>query len=208
MEPGDSTLIDKQLLASGFTITQLIELSGLSIAQSINLEIPSHQNILCLIGPGNNGSDGLATSRYLQIFGHKVHIKVITKVKHPDLLKLALEFECFLVDHELDIKEYDYVVDALFGVVMNRELSTEYLKIIENVKESRVVSIDVATGNIDPFMLVSLTAPKIDDCGFKGVHYLCGRFLNPKVIRSTHNAHLGGPIHVRKSGGLEGGLAV
>lgn len=60
----------------GFSVDQLMELAGLSVACSLAAEYPcsSHPRVLVLAGPGNNGGDGLVAARHLHHFGYKVEV--------------------------------------------------------------------------------------------------------------------------------------
>lgn len=55
----------------GFSVDQLMELAGLSVASSIESVYPrpTYNKILVLCGPGNNGGDGLVAARHLKHFG-------------------------------------------------------------------------------------------------------------------------------------------
>jgi NAD(P)H-hydrate epimerase len=68
--------IDAKLMgpAYGFSIDQLMELAGLSIASALQTVYPpaSHRRVLVLAGPGNNGGDGLVAGRHLHHFGYDV----------------------------------------------------------------------------------------------------------------------------------------
>ncbi|KAL1163960.1 hypothetical protein V6Z11_A06G037700 [Gossypium hirsutum] len=69
----------------GFSVDQLMELAGLSVATSIaeflgvQMELllfqvcqPSEYNcVLAICGPGNNGGDGLVAAHHLYHFGYK-----------------------------------------------------------------------------------------------------------------------------------------
>ena len=57
----------------GFSIDQLMELAGLSVASSILAEYPPAQypKILIVAGPDNNGGDGLVAALHLSHFGYK-----------------------------------------------------------------------------------------------------------------------------------------
>lgn len=57
----------------GFSIDQLMELAGLSVASAILAEYPPSQysRVLIVAGPGNNGGDGLVAARHLYHFGYK-----------------------------------------------------------------------------------------------------------------------------------------
>ncbi|KAL6497449.1 Pyridoxine/pyridoxamine 5'-phosphate oxidase 1, chloroplastic [Orobanche gracilis] len=66
--------IDDLLTGSlGFTIDQLMELAGLSVASAVSeVYKPSENNrVLVICGPGNNGGDGLVAARHLHHFGYK-----------------------------------------------------------------------------------------------------------------------------------------
>ncbi len=71
--------IDEELMGPlGFSVDQLMELAGLSVACSLAAEYPatSHPRVLVLAGPGNNGGDGLVAARHLHHFGYQVEVRV------------------------------------------------------------------------------------------------------------------------------------
>jgi hydroxyethylthiazole kinase-like uncharacterized protein yjeF len=59
----------------GFSVDQLMELAGLSVACAVHAEACQAANILVLAGPGNNGGDGLVAARHLHHFGHHVNVR-------------------------------------------------------------------------------------------------------------------------------------
>ena len=76
----EAQAVDEQLMGPlGFSVDQLMELAGLSVAQSIEAEYPAakYKRVLILAGPGNNGGDGLVAARHLYHFGYQV------EVRHP-----------------------------------------------------------------------------------------------------------------------------
>ncbi|KAK4058364.1 hypothetical protein OIO90_000522 [Microbotryomycetes sp. JL221] len=88
----EAQMIDKELMGSdgAFSIDQLMELAGLSIAQwvaqlyPLGPELPldeegrrqkrHNERILCVAGPGNQGGDGLVAARHLHHFGYSTSI--------------------------------------------------------------------------------------------------------------------------------------
>lgn len=60
----------------GFSVDQLMELAGLSVACSLASEYPlhTHPQVLVIAGPGNNGGDGLVAARHLHHFGYQVKV--------------------------------------------------------------------------------------------------------------------------------------
>lgn len=80
-----------------FTLPQLMELAGLTVAQIIHKYFPpsaQYKNVFIAIGPGNNGGDGLVAARHLAIFGYSVTIyKPKTDKEQPDffhVIKISL----------------------------------------------------------------------------------------------------------------------
>lgn len=63
--------IDAELMASpGFSLDQLMELAGLSVAAALHDAFPARRRVLVVAGPGNNGGDGLVAARHLFHFGY------------------------------------------------------------------------------------------------------------------------------------------
>jgi NAD(P)H-hydrate epimerase len=68
-------LIDEELMGSqlGFSLDQLMELAGLSVASAVSSEYGKCR-VLVVAGPGNNGGDGLVAARHLTHFGYDVKV--------------------------------------------------------------------------------------------------------------------------------------
>ena len=69
--------LDKELMSTpGFTLEQLMELAGLSVAEAVYTVMEESTSskplkILVICGPGNNGGDGLVAARHLVLFGYE-----------------------------------------------------------------------------------------------------------------------------------------
>ncbi|KAL6184652.1 hypothetical protein ACLB2K_046052 [Fragaria x ananassa] len=117
--------IDEILMGPlGFSVDQLMELAGLSVATSIaEVYKPSEYNrVLTICGPGNNGGDGLVAARHLHHFGYKPFICYPKRTAKPLYTGLVTQLESLSVpfisveDLPLDLsKDFDIVVDAMFG---------------------------------------------------------------------------------------------
>ena len=83
-------------------------------------------------------------------------------------------------------------MDAIFGFSFKGEPREPFDTVIEALKETNkpIVSVDIPSAwdvekgdpeakYFTPSVLVSLTAPKLGSKGFKGTHYLGGRFVPP-----------------------------
>ena len=57
-----------------YSLQQLMELAGLTVALAIVKYYPNDKNIFIATGPGNNGGDGLVASRHLSIFNYSVTV--------------------------------------------------------------------------------------------------------------------------------------
>jgi NAD(P)H-hydrate epimerase len=70
--------IDQELFHDHkYSIDQLMELAGLSVASAIAKCYPLDQlkpeGVLVCCGPGNNGGDGLVAARHLKLFVSRLH---------------------------------------------------------------------------------------------------------------------------------------
>lgn len=201
--------IDEELmsLSIGYSIDQLIEIAGLSVAQAIQVSqlAKSKKRILTIVGPGNNGGDGLVASRYLKEYGYDIEIYVPKEPKN-DLYKRLIQqcksynipFVSGKVIDELNEKNYDLIIDSIFGFSFKGSIREPYNSIITKISESKIsiCSIDIPSGwdvdkgNINhtftPEMLISLTLPKTCSKKYKGEHYLGGRFVPQSLYDKYH----------------------
>ncbi|KAL4858803.1 Pyridoxine/pyridoxamine 5'-phosphate oxidase 1 [Chlorella vulgaris] len=201
-------MLDEELMGPlGFSVDQLMELAGLSVASAAATEYPvsTHPRVLVVAGPGNNGGDGLVAARHLHHFGHTVTICYPKPTDRP--LYKGLVTQCrslgiaFVGADELESaplsERYDVVLDAMFGFSFKGAPRPPFDSLIEMMKPGArpppVVAVDIPSGwsveagdesgeGLRPDMLVSLTAPKACARQFAGSHhYLGGRFVPPQI---------------------------
>ncbi|GMP54679.1 hypothetical protein CsSME_00019761 [Camellia sinensis var. sinensis] len=108
----------------GFSVDQLMELAGLSVATAIAEVYRSteYNRVLAICGPGNNGGDGLVAARHLHHFGYNLSVCYPKRTPKPlyDGLVTQLESLCvpFLSVEDLSMdlsNDFDILVDAMFG---------------------------------------------------------------------------------------------
>jgi pyridoxamine-phosphate oxidase len=159
--------IDEILMGPlGFSVDQLMELAGLSVAAAIaEVYKPSeNRKVLVICGPGNNGGDGLVAARHLYHFGYEPVICYPKRSSSPLFSGLVTQLKSleitFLSEKELPpllSDEYDLVVDAMFGFSFRgtpREPFAHLISVvsvlthahIEHKKETKVISIDIPSG--------------------------------------------------------------
>lgn len=189
----------------GFSVHQLMELAGLSVACSLAAEFPpaTHGRVAVLAGPGNNGGDGLVAARHLWQFGYRPTVCYPKPTDRP--LYNGLVTQCkalgipFITAEQFTeggpIKDrFDVVVDALFGFSFKGDPRPPFDTLLQALGPAAgppaIVSVDIPSGwdvewgdargaGLQPDVLVSLTAPKLAARHFEGVHYLGGRFVPP-----------------------------
>jgi len=103
----------------------LMEHAGRAVARAIIRRFPP-QRTLVLVGPGNNGGDGLVTARYLGHAGWPV------KCLRPGDATLS------------DITRADLIIDALFGAGLSRPLDDHCTTLLKAARQ--LVAIDVPSG--------------------------------------------------------------
>ena len=199
----EAQAIDEELMGSpGFSVDQLMELAGLSVAQAVDdflQQSTRSASILLLCGPGNNGGDGLVAARHLLHFGYRpvvVYPKRPARPLYENLVKqcedLGIEVG-FVLPADVD-GQFDCVVDALFGFGTTGPLRAPFDQMVQTLTKvvTPIVSVDIPSGwdvesgdvhatGFVPEALVSLTAPKKCAAFFRGRHYLGGRFVPPSI---------------------------
>lgn len=197
----EAQAIDEELMGTpGFSVDQLMELAGLSVASAIHdfLAQPTRSaSILILCGPGNNGGDGLVAARHLYHFGNRPVVVYPKRPARPLFTNLVKQCEDLGIHVGVDMPEdveakFDCVVDALFGFGTAGPLRAPFGEMMQVLSKltTPIVSVDIPSGwdveagdvygtGFTPDALVSLTAPKKCAALFRGRHYLGGRFVPP-----------------------------
>jgi hydroxyethylthiazole kinase-like uncharacterized protein yjeF len=141
----------------GLSSLILMNHAGKSAADLFIGQLLSHQpiqdlSVLLLIGPGNNGGDGLVMAKHLEQRGARVSLyhwkkQVLTMGGHtvPENETTALL--------EKEICAADYIIDALLGTGTSRPLTEQMRLLLERVMRERsrrgtlrIVAIDLPTG--------------------------------------------------------------
>ncbi len=112
-------------------------------------------SVVIFCGPGNNGGDGWATASIL--YEQNIDVSVFSGCSLEKLKGDAAFYANQAVENGINIKhqetpvdlsEYDVVIDAMFGIGLQREVSSiykEYILLINN-RARFVISADVPSG--------------------------------------------------------------
>lgn len=139
---GEMRALEKQADASGVSYHEMMERAGLAVAQAIRAarDPKKHPRVAVLVGPGNNGGDGLVAARHLARWGYQVAAYLV-KERPPDDENVALAAQAGVhaVPAENDAKltlwrrmvaECDIFVDALLGTGVSRPIEGRFRDIL------------------------------------------------------------------------------
>lgn len=138
----------------------LMENAGRAVAEEVMKEVRPESRILVLCGTGNNGGDGMVASRHLIFAGYSVKVWVAGERVVSEDAKVEWEIlersgfpPAFISSREeeflRDLKTTDLLVDALFGIGINREITGPVRSWMEMVVENlpkKVIAVDLPSG--------------------------------------------------------------
>ncbi len=125
--------LERAAIAAGSSEAQLMEEAGLSVAQEswMLLGTLEGRRIVVLVGPGNNGGDGLVAARHLVQWGAEVIAYIPRPRRDTERDDEAASVGVSLVQGEDDpgavmledtLRSADLVIDALLGIGQKRPL--------------------------------------------------------------------------------------
>jgi NAD(P)H-hydrate epimerase len=157
--------IERRAAGIGLPWEVLMENAGKAVAQEIR-QIwgrVAGRRVLVLVGPGNNGGDGLVASRYLHDWGADVHAYLCSQRLEADpnyglaqergfqLTQVAQDESLVSLDRALS--SADAVIDALFGTGTTRPIDgilREVLGRLRQAKEAQpkliTIAVDLPSG--------------------------------------------------------------
>jgi NAD(P)H-hydrate epimerase len=136
----------------------LMENAGRSVAEEALKMLGGKERVTILCGAGNNGGDGLVAARHLLAAGKKVRVLIFgshKKLKTDPRLNLKMLQRLGLpVVFISSIKKIpsllvaDLIIDALFGIGLDRKLNMLSIALINRVNQSGVpvLAVDLPSG--------------------------------------------------------------
>lgn len=146
----------------GISSLCLMENAGRAVADEIKRRLArtGGRAVVLVCGSGNNGGDGLVAARHLLSVGivpraflvmgsgkmsvdAKVNLDILHTAGFP-----VVNLDTADVTFRKALAEVDIVVDALFGVGLNREIQEPFATVIEAINASarHVVAVDIPSG--------------------------------------------------------------
>jgi ADP-dependent NAD(P)H-hydrate dehydratase / NAD(P)H-hydrate epimerase len=152
--------LEQRAVDGGASWRSLMVDAGAGMARAMVDRIPtSTQTVLVLVGPGNNGGDGLVIAHHLHDRGARVRVYMWKRTAdHDDWPRAAVEERRITLVEARDdedgatlrrwLADADLVVDAVLGIGITRPVTHDLQTIIEAVNTSGVpiVAVDIASG--------------------------------------------------------------
>eukprot|EP00934_Nitzschia_sp_Nitz4_P007078 Nitzschia sp. Nitz4//scaffold17_size182527//58748//60533//NITZ4_001844-RA/size182527-snap-gene-0.291-mRNA-1//-1//CDS//3329539310//7068//frame0 len=176
LDAKDAAALDQELMSTpGFTLEQLMELAGLSVAEAVyhvlssplqDQQLPSSSSssskdgpIVVVCGPGNNGGDGLVAARHLVHFGFPcvvVYPKPTNHTHYHQLVHQCKDLDIPIRSDMPDLSNAVAIVDAIFGFSFHGSPREPFQTILQQIMQAQqlfkipVISVDVPSGwNVD-----------------------------------------------------------
>ncbi len=154
--------VERDAEALGLPGPALMENAGRAVADVIRARYdPSAmRHVLVLVGPGNNGGDGLVAARHLHDVGFRVVVYLINRAeaedakvlllqqRHVQFIRFADDLGLGRLDSALD--HTDLVLDAVLGTGRARPIADGLADVLDRVNQRSprpvVVALDLPTG--------------------------------------------------------------
>ncbi|MGH2537509.1 MAG: NAD(P)H-hydrate dehydratase [Candidatus Promineifilaceae bacterium] len=131
--------------AAGVSFAQMMEAAGAAVAEAIAGRVPpAGRTVTVLVGPGNNGGDGLVAGRYLAQAGAEVafYLAAARPADDPNLAAahelglqaLSADFDQRFRVLRTRLNVTDILVDALLGTGVSRPIEGALARLLAQVK--------------------------------------------------------------------------
>lgn len=141
---------EKLAVESGrFSYTDLMRNAGRTVFNAIDERYDIiGKRFLIIVGNGNNGGDGLVVAKYLKNAGAFVELYMPLGMPQTETAKAFSAIAADLPVCNTLNKDYDFYIDALFGIGFNRFLSDDIAFLINNIniKNGVKIAIDIPSG--------------------------------------------------------------
>lgn len=130
----------------------LMERAARSVYDTMIKERLPLKKVLVLCGSGNNGADGVALARMLHLSNISVDVEILGNPSHfttemKQQIEIAKKYQVAFVKNK-SLSEYTTIVDAIFGVGLDREVGGGYKEKIKEINQAdaKVVAVDIPSG--------------------------------------------------------------
>ncbi len=157
--------IEQRAAAIGLPSEVLMDNAGLAVAEEVKRQLGNvaGRHILILVGPGNNGGDGLVAARHLHDWGAHVHLYLPRPRADSDTNYRLTQWRgirTIIAGQDDDMTSLDrllptieVIIDALFGTGKLRPLEGIFKQILVKVREVKdkqdnlhIIALDLPSG--------------------------------------------------------------
>ncbi|MYI04289.1 MAG: NAD(P)H-hydrate epimerase, partial [Chloroflexi bacterium] len=181
--------LEQRAESASVSTDTLMENAGLAVAQEIWMQLGSLEDrrIAVLVGPGNNGGDGLVAARHLHEWGAQVRVYALRERSDAQWTQTVEQgVPCGAASDDEDFEALEAllsgaeaIVDALLGTGSSRQIEGDLAEIMqrlaavrERTVKPKLVAVDLPTGldadsgRLDPLAVaadetVTFHAPKV-----------------------------------------------
>jgi NAD(P)H-hydrate epimerase len=191
--------LEERAATAGRPPSVLMEDAGLGVAQEVwlNLGAVPERKVVVLVGPGNNGGDGLVAARHLHDWGAQLIVLLLAERGGDDANLNQLVERKVTIQQITDSKSLraldevlsgaEAIVDAVLGTGRARPLEGTIAQVLDRVAEVRMAGptgakiiavdlptgVDCDTGAVDPHALRADVTVALG-CSKVGLHTLPG----------------------------------
>lgn len=156
---GEMQEIDRRCAQIGLPTEVLMENAGRAVARAIkeHLGETGGKRFLVLVGPGNNGGDGLVAARYLHDWGAEIYLYLASpREDHNYKLTQERGISAMLASQDENLSSLEnwlsstqVVIDALFGTGKARPLEGLPKRMLEKVIQEKKTRPELVTVAVD-----------------------------------------------------------
>ena len=153
--------LDKDTIESGhLSQEELMDNAGRSVAQFFceKIKNPFNKKVVVVCGKGNNGGDGVITHSYLKKYN--VSSKIVFAEQNHGHSKLLQKYkisksEYSIYNDKIKFDKYDYIIDAIFGIGLSRNINSNIVDIFHNILSNKPYNHDISWNN----KIISIDTP-------------------------------------------------
>lgn len=178
----------------------LMENAGIAVFEEImkSLEHLQNRKVAVICGRGNNGGDGFVAARHLMQHGIEVKVYIAgnpsviggdAKTNFEIINRLEMPIEILSSKEKInllaeEIQQYSLIVDAIFGIGLDRNVDDFITAVIETINKSQkmVISVDIPSGinamngqisraAVEAEKTVVFQLPKVGNINYPGAAY-------------------------------------
>lgn len=140
---------ENAVTSGAFSFRELMYKAGITAGEIITSKYNcQNKRIAVLCGNGNNGGDGFVVAEYL--YAHGADVTIITPLGTPKTEDAS--YYCGKASHiktaDTFIDKYDIIIDAVFGIGLNKPISDKLQKLFGQINLSTAIkiAIDIPSG--------------------------------------------------------------